>query len=68
MKITVEDLKKVKLGKGDVLVVTVDYGDFSQDDIEGSLKALGDVFTKNEILFVSKGMDISVITKEIIND
>ena len=64
MKIEIEDLKKVKLNEGDILIVTMDMDITSNDDRDETLKILKDIFPKNEILSKPKEIELSVITKE----
>lgn len=68
MEITVESLQKVKLEKGDVLIVTFDMDNITDEDMEESKKTVKNVFPKNKIIYTPKEIELSVITKEIIDD
>ena len=60
----IEDLKKVKLNFGDVLAVTMNLDVMQDEEIAVYLEVLREIFPKNEILIISKKVELSVISKE----
>ena len=60
----IDDLKKVKLNFGDVLAVTMNLDVMQDEEIAVYLEVLREIFPKNEILIISKKVELSVISKE----
>ncbi len=60
----IEDIKKIKLGKDDVLLVKIDSGKVTDEDMLLSKNILKDVFPNNSVIFCPTEIDISVISKE----
>jgi hypothetical protein len=60
LNIEIEDLKKVKLEKGDILVITFDPDEITEDELTSSQKICHEIFTGNKVIFVPKYMELSV--------
>ncbi len=61
MDITIENLQKVELKKGEILIITFDDEKMTEDDMKDAHIACKAVFTNNKVIFVPKHMKLSVI-------
>lgn len=64
MDIKVEDLKKVKLNKGDVVIVTYDNDTTTDDTLKYMLELMEETFPDNKIIFKTKDIAIDVVEGE----
>jgi hypothetical protein len=63
-EIRIEDLQRVHLGPGDVLIVRTAHIP-SKAATDALHEYLHDVFPANRVLIVSRGTDLSVVTSRI---
>lgn len=61
MEIKIESLKKVKLEEGEILIITFDPDEISEEELEASHVSCSKIFTKNKVMFVPKYMELSVM-------
>lgn len=59
MKIEIEELKKIKLNKGDIILITLPKND--DLDIAMELQIMEKIFPNNKILVKNKEVDFEII-------
>ena len=64
MSIEIDEIKKINLQDGDVLLVSVDHPGLLAKQKDNIKQALEAVFPINKILVLDKGFSLGVITKE----
>lgn len=62
VKIEIEELKKVKLNKGDVIIITLPKND--DLDIAMELQIMEKIFPNNKVLIKNKEVDFEIIEGE----
>jgi hypothetical protein len=68
MSIEIEEIKKINLNKGDVLVVSVDHPHLKRAQREGIRDNFLGLFPDNKVLVLEKGFSLGVLTRKDIED
>ena len=68
MSIEIEDIKKVNLAEGDVLIIKVDHPDLRVKQRAAIGEHFQVVFPDNKILVLDRGFSLGVLTKKDIDE
>mgnify|MGYP003386852013 CR=1 FL=1 len=68
MSIEIDEIKKVKLGEGDILLVHVNHPALKLSQRDGITKHFEGIFPNNKILILEQGFSLGVLTKKELHE